>query len=85
MGGLVFSVMEGLDVQLSQRDLFCLQVADQRHAQKNKAMDKQLTHQLLVARDLHPTTLCSNTPMSKIKGVAIPEKPNKEERISRTP
>ena len=27
--------------------LFCLQAADQRHARKNKTIDKQLTHQLL--------------------------------------
>ena len=35
--------------------LFCLQAADQRHARKNKTIDKQLTHQLLTVPNPHRT------------------------------
>ena len=35
--------------------LFCLQAADQRHSRKNKAIDKQLTHQLLTVPNPHRT------------------------------
>ena len=35
--------------------LFCLQAADQRHARKNKTIEKQLTHQLLTVPNPHRT------------------------------
>ena len=35
--------------------VFCLQAADQRHSRKNKAIDKQLTHQLLTVPNPHRT------------------------------
>ena len=37
------------------RQLFCLQAADQRHARKNKTIDKQLTHQLLTVPNPYRT------------------------------
>ena len=36
--------------------LFCLQAADQRHARKNKTIDKQLTHQLSAVHGSKPTS-----------------------------
>ena len=49
-------------VERAQRDaqqldvpVFCLQAADQKHARKNKTIDKQLTHQLLTVPNPHRT------------------------------
>ena len=36
--------------------LLCLQAADQRHARKNKTIDKQLTHQLSAVHGSKPTS-----------------------------
>ena len=43
------------DAQDLDVPLFCLQAADQRHSRKNKAIDKQLTHQLLTVPNPHRT------------------------------
>ena len=43
------------DAQDLDVPLFCLQAADQRHFRKNKAIDKQLTHQLLTVPNPHRT------------------------------
>ena len=43
------------DAQDLDMPLFCLQAADQRHSRKNKAIDKQLTHQLLTIPNPHRT------------------------------
>ena len=43
------------DAQELDVPLFCLQVADQRHARNNKTIDKQLTHQLLTVPNPHRT------------------------------
>ena len=43
------------DAQELDVPLFCLQAADQRHARKNKTIDKQLTHQLLTVPNPHRT------------------------------
>ena len=43
------------DAQQLDVPLFCLQAADQRHARKNKTIDKQLTHQLLTVPNPHRT------------------------------
>ena len=43
------------DAQDLDVPLFCLQAADQRHSRKNKAIDKQLTHQLLSVPNPHRT------------------------------
>ena len=43
------------DAQDLDASLFCLQAADQRHSRKNKAIDKQLTHQLLTVPNPHRT------------------------------
>ena len=43
--------------------LFCLQAADQRHARKNKTIDKQLTHQLLTVPNPHRT--------GKLQGILV--------------
>ena len=43
------------DAQELDVPLFCLQAADQRHSRRNKAIDKQLTHQLLTVPNPHRT------------------------------
>ena len=43
------------DAQQLDVPLFCLQASDQRHARKNKTIDKQLTHQLLTVPNPHRT------------------------------
>ena len=43
------------DAQDLDVPLFCLQAADQRHSRKNKAIDEQLTHQLLTVPNPHRT------------------------------
>ena len=43
------------DAQFLDVPLFCWQAADQRHSRKNKAIDKQLTHQLLTVPNPHRT------------------------------
>ena len=43
------------DAQQLDVPLICLQAADQRHARKNKTIDKQLTHQLLTVPNPHCT------------------------------
>ena len=51
------SMVERAHIDAQQLDvpLFCLQAADQRHARKNKTIDKQLTHQLLTVPNPHRT------------------------------
>jgi hypothetical protein len=43
------------DAQELDVPLFCLQAADQRHSRRNKAVDAQLTHQLLTIPNPHRT------------------------------
>ena len=43
------------DAQFLDVPLFCLQAADQRHSRKNKAIDEQLSHQLLTVPNPHRT------------------------------
>ena len=44
-----------MEMHGSLMPLFCLQAADQRHARKNKTIDKQWTHQLLTVPNPHRT------------------------------